>query len=74
MKPWLKETMKDIENLINNHTFLVRDPEKYEPVNQFMDVYKSKIQYYGSLDNLKLVIVVRGDLQKRNCLEILGHQ
>ena len=30
-----------------------------------MDVYKSKIQYDGSLDKLKLRIVVRGDLQNK---------
>ena len=30
-----------------------------------MDVYKAKIQYDGSIDNLKLRIVVRGDLHNR---------
>ena len=30
-----------------------------------MDVYKAKIQSDGSLDNLKLRIVVRGDLQNK---------
>ena len=30
-----------------------------------MDVYKAKIQSDGSLDNLKLRIVVRGDFQNR---------
>ena len=30
-----------------------------------MDVYKSKIQSDGSLDKLKLSIVVRGDLQNK---------
>ena len=34
-----------------------------------MDVYKSKIQPDGSLDRLKLRIVVRGDLQNK---EIVG--
>ena len=28
-----------------------------------MDVYKANIQYDGSLDKLKLIIAVRGDLQ-----------
>ena len=32
-KPWLKATLKEIKNLINNQTFLVEDPEKDEPVN-----------------------------------------
>ena len=31
-----------------------------------MDVYKAKIQSDGSLDKLKLIIVVRGDLQNKN--------
>ena len=34
-----------------------------------MDVYKAKIQSYGSLDKLKLIIVVRGDLKNK---EIIG--
>ena len=62
-KPWLKATQNEIKNLINNHTFLVQDPEKDEPVTPCMDVYKAKIQSDGSLDKLKLRIVVRGDLQ-----------
>ena len=61
--------MKDINNLINNQTFLVQDPEKGEPVTPYMDVYKAKIQSDGSLDKLKLIIVVRGDLQNK---ELVG--
>ena len=30
-----------------------------------MDVYKAKIQSDGSLDKLKLIIVVRGDMQNK---------
>ena len=30
-----------------------------------MDVYKAKVQSDGSLDKLKLIIVVRGDLQNK---------
>ena len=62
-KPWLKETLKDIKNLMNNQTFLVQHPEKGDFVTTCMDVYKSKIQSDGSLDKIKLRIVVRGDLQ-----------
>ena len=43
-KPWLKATLKDIKNLINNQYFLVEDPEKDDPVTPCMDVYKSKIK------------------------------
>ena len=39
--------------------------KKGEPVTPCMDVYKAKIQSDGSLDNLKLRIVVRGDLQNK---------
>ena len=42
-KPWLKATLIDINNLINNQTFLIEYPEKYEPVTPCMDVYKAKI-------------------------------
>ena len=62
-KPWLKANLKEIKNLINNQNFLVEDPEKDEPVTPCMDVYKAKIQSGGSLDKLKLKIVVRGYMQ-----------
>ena len=68
-KTWLKANLKDIKNLINNRTFIVEDPEKYEPVTPFMDVYKAKIQSYGSLNKLKLIIVVRGYIQNK---ELVG--
>ena len=61
-RPWLKATLKQIENLINNQTFIIEYPEKDEHVTPCMDVYKAKIQSDGSLDKLKLRIVVRGDL------------
>ena len=57
-KPWLKATLKEISNLINNQTFLVEYPEKDEHITPCMDVYKSKIQSDGNLDKLKLRIVV----------------
>ena len=47
----------------------MEDPSKRYPVTPCMDVYKSKIKYYGSLDKLKLIIVVWGDLQNK---EIIG--
>ena len=31
-KPWLKATLKQIKNLINNQTFLVEDPYKDQPM------------------------------------------
>ena len=41
---------------------MIEYQKEFEPC---MDVYKSKIQYDGSLDKLKLRIVVRGDFQNR---------
>ena len=73
-KPWLKSTPKKIKNLINNQNFLVQYPYKAEPVNPCMDFYKAKIQSDGSIDKLKLRIIVRGDLKISNQLETLGHQ
>ena len=64
-KHWLKATLKEIINLINDQIFLVQEPEKSEPVNPCMDVYKDKIRSVWSLDNLKLRIVVRGYLQNK---------
>ena len=61
----MKATLKEINNLINNQTFLIEDPKDGEPVTPCMDVYKANIQYDGSLDKLKLRIVVRGDLQNK---------
>ena len=61
-KPWIKLNLKEIKNLINNQTFLIEDQNEGEPVTPYMDVYKAKIKSDGSLDKLKLRIVVRGDL------------
>ena len=64
-KPWLKATLKEIKNLINNQSFLIEDQNEGEAVTPCMDVYKAKIQSDGSLDKLKLRIVVRGDFQNK---------
>ena len=39
-KCWLQESMKEIRILIINQTFLVQEPEKDEPMNPCMNVYK----------------------------------
>ena len=64
-KPWLKANLKEIKNIINNQTFLIEDHNEGEPVTPCMDMYKAKIQYDGSLDKLKLRIVVRVDMQNK---------
>ena len=61
-KPWIKSTLKEIKNLINNQTFLIEYQNEGEPVTTCIDVYKAKIQSDGSFDKLKLRIVVRGYL------------
>ena len=68
-KPLLKATVKEIKNIINNQNFLVQELEKGEPMTPCMGVYKAKIQSGGSLDKLKLKIVVRGDLKN---MELVG--
>ena len=68
-KPWLKETLKEMKNSIDNQTFLVQELEKGEPVTPCIDFYKPKIQSVGSLDKLKLRIVVRGYLNNK---ELVG--
>ena len=37
-KPWLKATIKEIKNIINNQTFLIEDKKEGEPVTPCMDV------------------------------------
>ena len=64
-KPWLKSTLKGINNLINNHAFLTDNLKKNEHVTPCMYVNKAKIQPDGSLDKLKLRILVRGDLNSK---------
>ena len=68
-KPWLMANMKEIENIINNQNFIAQEVEKDEPVTPRMDVYKAKIKSDGSLDKIKLRIVVRGYLKNK---ELVG--
>ena len=64
-KPWIKANQKETTNLTNNQNFLVQDPDKGEPVNPYMDIYKAKVKSDGSLDKLTLRIMVRGYLQNK---------
>ena len=64
-KTWLKTTLKEIKNIIKNHTLLIEDQNEGEPVTTYMDVYKAKIQSDGSLDRLRLRIIVIGDLHNK---------
>ena len=69
-KAWLKATLKEIKNLINNKKFIMDYPEKGYPVTPCTDVYKAKIQSDGSLEMLKLRILVIGDFQNK---EMIGY-
>ena len=53
---------------------MIEDPKDGEPVTPCMDVYKAKIQSDGSMDNLKLRIVVGGDFQNKEMVGTVGHQ
>ena len=68
-KPCIKANQKWIKNIIDHQTFLVQEPEKDEPVKSCMNVLKTRIQSNGSLDKLKLSIMVRGDIQNK---ELVG--
>ena len=39
-KPWLKATIKEIKNLINNQTLLIENQKEGEPVTPCMDAKK----------------------------------
>ena len=56
------------KNLINNQNFIINDPEKGETATPCTDVYKAKIQSDGSIKNLNLTILVRGDLQNEEMI------
>ena len=62
----MKGTFKEINNVINNKTLLVDEAEKGEAMTPYMNVYKAKIQCYGSQDKLKLRILVKGYFQNRD--------
>ena len=50
-KPWIKTTLKDIKNLINNQDFLVQDKQKDKPLNTCMNVYRAKLNLMEVLKN-----------------------
>ena len=61
--------MKEIKDLINNHTFIAQDTQKGEPMTPFVDVYTAKIQSDESLEKINFRIVVRGYLKNK---ELVG--
>ena len=73
-KPWLKATLKEIKNPINNQTFLIEDQNEGEPVTPCMYVYKAKIQSDGSHDKLNWEMWLDEICRISKWLKILGHQ
>ena len=67
-KPWLKATLKEIKYFINYNTFKIEELEKKYALTTCMDVYKSRIQSYVSLDKLKLRSVFREDLKNKEII------
>ena len=67
-KAWLKANLKDIKQIINDKKFIMDYPDKGEPVTPFMYVYKEKIKSDGSIDELKLIILVRRDLNNKKMI------
>ena len=47
----------------------MEEPSKGDQLTPCMDVCKAKIQSDGSLDKLKFIIVVRGDLKNKYMIE-----
>ena len=56
------------QKLINNQYFLMYDPQKVYPLTPCINVYKANVQFDGSLEKLKLRIVVRGDLNNKEMI------
>ena len=53
-KPWLKATLKEINDLDNNKICLVQEPEKVDPATPCIYVYKSKMQSDEILENINI--------------------
>jgi hypothetical protein len=63
---WLKAYNSELKNLIiDNDTFLIETPNPDEKVIPTKPVFKAKQTQDGKLDKLKVRIVARGDLEKR---------
>ncbi|MGH7974584.1 MAG: hypothetical protein ACREBR_03580 [bacterium] len=67
---WIKASRKELRNfLVDNGTFVLEDPKMDDKVTPCMDTYRAKLKSNGTLDKLKVRIVVRGDLQKQQSHE-----
>jgi hypothetical protein len=66
---WLKAIKKEIKTLVDSGTFLANTLQPGEISTPVMETFKVKVKSDGSLDKLKMRLVVRGDLQDKNITE-----
>jgi len=66
---WLKAMKKEIKTLVNSGTFAIDTLKAGEISTPVMETFKVKVRSDGSLDKLKMQLVVRGDLQDKNITE-----
>ena len=64
-RAWIRACKKEIATLIDHKTFKLVDPPKGTKIIPVMEDLRVKILEDGSLDKLKVRIVVRGDIQRR---------
>ena len=69
-KGLVKSNFERDQKFNKNPAFLKDNIEKEDPVTRCMDVYKANIQSDGSLENLKLriVVIVEVDLQNKETI------
>jgi hypothetical protein len=66
---WLKAIKKEIKTLVDSGTFARDTMHKEERSTPVMETFKVKVKSNGSLDKLKMQVVVCGDLQDKNITE-----
>jgi hypothetical protein len=66
---WLKAIKKEIKMLVDSGTFVADTLKTGEISTPVMETFKDKVKSDGSLDKLKMRLVVQGDLQDKNITE-----
>jgi hypothetical protein len=66
---WLKSVKKEFKTLVTPKTFVLGKLQKGEVSTLVEEIFKVKIKSDGSLDKLKMHMVVQGDLQDKNITE-----
>jgi transposase InsO family protein len=68
-REWLKAVRKELKALVDSRTFIKDTLNPGETSTPVMEIFKVKIQSDGTLDKLKMRMVVRGDLQAKDISE-----